>query len=304
MSSSLPDGYELRHATAADAAQVTELARAAERAVLGVTALTEGDILDWWHVTEPGENVWLVERDGHLAAAATLWPRGVPNVWGDVHPELRGQGLGSALLELTEARAAELGASAVRNDVFGNDDVAIALLESRGYRPVRRYFEMRIALGDEPPPEPTWPDGLTVAPFRDGDGPAFHAALAEAFSEEWGATPMEYDEWRRARLEADDFAPELWSIVRDGGEIAAVARCDPFRYGGGWVAGLGVRQPWRKRGLGLALLQRTFRLFHERGERSVGLGVDSENPTGATRLYERAGMEVESVTVTFEKGLA
>jgi ribosomal protein S18 acetylase RimI-like enzyme len=83
-----------------------------------------------------------------------------------------------------------------------------------------------------------------------------------------------------------------------------VARCDAYRYGGGWVAGLGVRKPWRKRGLGLALLQRTFRLFHERGERSVGLGVDSENPTGATRLYERAGMHVESESVTFERSLA
>jgi ribosomal protein S18 acetylase RimI-like enzyme len=304
MSSSLPDGFDVRFATEADAGRVAELARASEHASIGVSVLTEGDILDWWRVTEPGQNVWLVESDGHLAASATLWPRGVPNVWGDVHPELLGRGLGTALLALAEARAGELGASAVRNDVFARDQGAISLLESRGYRPVRRYYEMRIDLGDAAPPEPTWPDGLTVAPFRDGDGPAFHEAFAEAFSEEWGATRMEYDEWRRARLEADDFEPELWSIVRDGDEIAAVARCDAYRYGGGWVAGLGVRKPWRKRGLGLALLQRTFRLFHERGERSVGLGVDSENPTGATRLYERAGMHVETETVTFEKTLS
>ena len=39
-------------------------------------------------------------------------------------------------------------------------------------------------------------------------------------------------------------------------------------------------------------------------ERSVGLGVDSENPTGATRLYERAGMHAVSESVTFEKTLA
>jgi ribosomal protein S18 acetylase RimI-like enzyme len=304
MSSSLPDGFEVRFASHADSSAVTEVARASEHAVLGAFVLAEGDILDWWRVTEPGENVWLIEREGRLAAAATLWPRGVPNVWGDVHPELRGRGLGTTLLELAEARARELGAAAVRNDVFARDHGAITLLESRGYRPVRRYYEMRIELGDSPPPEPVWPDGLRVAPFRDGDGPAFHEALADAFSEEWGATPMEYDEWRQARLEADDFDPELWSIVRDGDEVAAVARCDAYRYGGGWVAGLGVRKPWRKRGLGLALLQRTFRLFHERGERSVGLGVDSENPTGATRLYERAGMHVESESVTFERSLA
>ena len=47
---------------------------------------------------------------------------------------------------------------------------------------------------------------------------------------------------------------------------------------------------WRRRGLGLALLRQAFTWFWERGERRVGLGVDTENPTDARRLYERAGM--------------
>jgi ribosomal protein S18 acetylase RimI-like enzyme len=304
MSSSLPDGFDVRFATDADAAAVAELARAVEDVVLGAPVITEGDIRDWWRVTEPGQNVWLVESDGHLAASATLWPRGVPNVWGDVHPELLGRGLGTALLALAEARAGELGASAVRNDVFARDQGAISLLESRGYRPVRRYYEMRIDLGDAAPPEPTWPEGLTVAPFRDGDGPEFHRVLTEAFRDEWGSTPMEYEEWRRARVEADDVELAIWSLVRDGDEVVAVCRCDAFRYGGGWVAGLGVVERWRRRGIGLALLQHTFGVFHARGERSIGLGVDSENPTGATRLYERAGMHVELESITFERALS
>jgi mycothiol synthase len=305
MSSFLPDSFEVRFANEDDAAAVAELTRACEEDVLGVGVVAEGDIRDWWRVTNPGENVWLIHDDGRLAAAATLWPRDeVPNVWGDVRPELRGRGLGTALLALTEARARELGAGAIRSESFAQDRAAVELLERHGYRPVRRHYEMRIELGDEPPPEPEWPDGLTVAPFRDGDGPAFHAALGESFEEEWGHTPIEYEEWRRARLEADDFDPEVWAVVRDGDEVAAVVRCDPFRYGGGWVGALGVRKPWRRRGLGLALLRHTFRVFHVRGERSVGLGVDSENPTGATRLYERAGMHVETENVTFEKSLA
>ncbi len=305
MSSPLPDGFDVRFATDADAAAVAELARACEAVVLGTAVITEGDVRDWWRVTKPGENVWLIHGGGRLVGAATLWPQGdAPNVWGDVHPEAVGRGLGTALLELAEARARELGASAVRNEVFAQDETAAALLESRGYVPVRRHYGMRIELGDEAPPEPDWPGGLTVAPFRDGDGPAFHAALGESFQDEWGHTPLEYEEWRRARLDADDFDPEVWAVVRDGDEVAAVIRCDVFRYGGGWVGALGVRQPWRRRGIGLALLQHAFRVFHARGERSVGLGVDTENPTGATRLYERAGMHVEDETVTFEKSLA
>lgn len=77
------------------------------------------------------------------------------------------------------------------------------------------------------------------------------------------------------------------------GDAAAVAE----------VGALGVRKPWRRRGVGLALLHHVIRVFHARGERSVGLGVDSENPAGATRLYERAGMHGESESVTFEKSL-
>ena len=305
MSSSLPDGFEVRSATDDDAAAVAGLMRASEHAVLGVSVLTEGDIRDRWRLSDPGENVWLIHGDGQLAAAATLWPYGDATiVWGDVHPELLGRGLGTALLELAETCARGLGAGAIRNDTFARDEAASVLLAGRGYRPVRRYYEMRIELGDEAPPEPEWPEGLTVASFRDGDGPAFHQTLGESFQDEWGHAPLEYEEWRRARLDADDFDPEVWAVVRDGDEIAAVARCDVFRYGGGWVAALGVRKPWRRRGVGLALLHHTFCVFHARGERSVGLGVDSENPTGATRLYERAGMHVETESVMFEKKLA
>ena len=61
--------------------------------------------------------------------------------------------------------------------------------------------------------------------------------------------------------------------------------------GKGFVRWLGVRADWRGRGIGLALLSRAFREFHERGERNASsLHVDTDNPTGATRLYERAGM--------------
>jgi len=76
------------------------------------------------------------------------------------------------------------------------------------------------------------------------------------------------------------------------------------RWGTPHVALLGVRERWRRRGLGLALLHRVFGEFYSRGERKVGLGVDAQNPTGATRLYERAGMHVHTEDIVFEKELA
>ena len=71
----------------------------------------------------------------------------------------------------------------------------------------------------------------------------------------------------------------------------------------GWVGSLGVRRPWRKRGLGEALLLQSFYNLHANGYKTIGLGVDAQNPTGATRLYKKAGMHAASEFVTYEKEL-
>ena len=304
MSSSLPEPLTVRAATDADAEPVAELSAAAERAVRGEADIDAADIRDWWRLIDLEKSSWVIEDRGSIVAAATLFTRGlVPSVWGDVHPEHNGRGLGSTLLDLTEARARERDAATIRQEAFGANRSARMLFEARGYRHVRTQYTMRIDLDDEPPPEPEWPDGLRPKPFRIEDAEAFYAAQTEAFEDEWGFVALPFEEWRKLRLEADDFDPSVWTLVRDGDEVAAVVRCDAFRYGGGWVGLIGVRRRWRRRGLGLALLQHTFRLFHQRGERRVGLGVDSANPTGATRLYERAGMYVEAEEVSYERQL-
>jgi mycothiol synthase len=64
-----------------------------------------------------------------------------------------------------------------------------------------------------------------------------------------------------------------------------------------------VRRPWRRAGLGLALLRHSFGEFYRRGTYKVVLGVDSQNLTGATRLYERAGMYIELQYDAYEKEL-
>jgi ribosomal protein S18 acetylase RimI-like enzyme len=161
---------------------------------------------------------------------------------------------------------------------------------------------MTIELTEEPP-EPELPDGLSIETFRSEDARAWHNAANEAFADEWGFTSLPFDEWWEMRSTAADFDPTLWFLVRDGDEIAAFARCDAGRRGGGFVGMLGVRKQWRRRGLGLALLRHAFREFRRRGAPRVSLGVDAENPTGATRLYERAGMQVQVEYVTFERKL-
>jgi mycothiol synthase len=113
--------------------------------------------------------------------------------------------------------------------------------------------------------------------------------------------PRSYEEWseRRAR---SSFDPSLWFLVQHGGDSVAAVLCS-ISDGIGWIDTLAVRRPWRRRGLGSALLTHAFAALHERGMRRMALGVDAENPTGATRVYERAGMRVSQQYATYSKEL-
>src|SRR5205807_894240 len=128
--------------------------------------------------------------------------------------------------------------------------------------------------------------------------------MNEAFVDDWGFVAMPFDEWKRFRLDASDVDTSLWFLALGGDDVAGVIRCDAKKFGGGFVGALGVRRPWRGRGIGMALLQHAFVEYHRRGMPRVSLGVDSENPSGATRPYERAGMRVVAEDVLFEKELA
>ena len=115
-----------------------------------------------------------------------------------------------------------------------------------------------------------------------------------------------YDRWRRQQLDAPLARPDMSFVALAGDEIAGVCLCathESGERGYGWVGILGVRPPWRRRGLGEALLRTAFRAFAAEGATRVGLGVDGENTTGAVRLYERAGMRVIRRYDTYERRL-
>ena len=113
---------------------------------------------------------------------------------------------------------------------------------------------------------------------------------------------MTLEDWRRNRFGDPEFDPTLWAIAWDGEEVAGFS-LNRYRMGNGWIRTLGVRRPWRKRGLGEAILLHSFGEFYRRGKKTIGLGVDAQNPTGATRLYQKVGMYAASEFVTYEKEL-
>jgi GNAT superfamily N-acetyltransferase len=294
----------LRPAVAADAAAVTELVAALESSLYGESAFSQADLEGEWSDLDLEHNVRVV-RDGEriVGYGAVHELGGIGRAEGYVHPDVLGRGIGTMVATGLEQDAARRGARAIQNSVLEVDSAGRGLLESLGYVAVRVFREMRIAL-DAPPPAPEWPDGLRVVAFDpEHDALDFHAAHQEAFAEHWGHTPRDFESWSKSNLASERFDPTLWCVVRAGDEIAGGTICTADTYGGGFVHALFTRRPWRKQGVGAALLGDVFGRFWERGERSVGLGVDAANDTGAFRLYERAGMAPALGWVVYEKAL-
>lgn len=296
--------FRLRHAEPADAPAVADAQIAVESSLYGLTTYSQADLENEWAVLDLERNARVVLDGERVVGYGSLSERGeLWRVEGIVHPRDQGRGAGRELAISLEREAAERGARRVQATTFERDMPGRRLLESLGYRPVRVFRELRIELTERPSP-PEWPEGLGVDPLdEEHDLPAFHAAHQEAFADHWEHTPRSFEDWHKWNVGADTFDPSLWCVVRDGDEIAAGAINVAGLYGGGWVAALFTRRPWRRRGVGGALLLDAFRRFWERGERSVGLGVDAGSETGAYRVYERAGMTPVLGWVTFEKAV-
>lgn len=258
-------------------------------------------------------DVFVVEtNDGRIVGSEEFYKvkgHHVLKADGFVHPDFKGLGIGSSLLQKAEERAqAEMEFAdpelqvALQILMDNKDEAGHALLRAQGYTPTRYYWSMEIILKDAPPAI-TFPAGIEMRPFiRDEHAVAVWQADNEAFQDHWGSHKSSYEDWSHAKFGNPSFDPTLWKIAWEGDQIAGFSQ-NRYRMGKGWVGTIGVRRPWRNKGLGLALLHHTFGEFYKRGMKTVGLGVDSSNPTGATRLYERAGMHVISEFVKYEKEL-
>ena len=295
----------VRRPTFDDLDAVVELGNAFERVFTGAEGFRVPDLAHEWRRLDLERDAWLVVvPGGRIAGYATLEDRGESRFMADgyVHPELRGLGVGRKLVELAEERARERGGTVVTTGIVTADEAAAELLGRRGYAPVRHFYRMVIELDDEPP-RPVWPEGIRPEPFREDEARELHEAIEDAFQDHWDHRPRPFELFRERVIESPGYDPSLWTVARAADHIAGATICEAGVYDMGWVHSLSVRRPWRRAGLGRALLLNAFRQFHERGERRVGLGVDTESPTGATRLYERVGMEVAEQTTVFLKEL-
>ncbi len=307
--SPLPSGYAIRPPAFDDVDAVAAVLLADELADVAPPVYDADFVRAWW--SSPGSDLaadaWLVVGpDGATVAHASVVPDGDARLksWGVVHRDHRGLGLGSMLLDLLEARAtARLGpvsGGALDHSIDDADDAARAMVLGRGFSFVRSFRHMLIDL-DGPRHPGTAPTGIEIRGIDpEEDLARAHAIFVDAFADEWGYREIPFAEWRSLEVDIPAFDPSLWLLATDGdavvGALSAVAQD-----GRGWVGELGVRRAWRGRGIGSALLRRTFATFADRGMPRVMLNVDFDNPTGAMRLYERVGMRAVRGYDIFEK---
>ena len=283
---------------------MSAVVQAAESSLYGESAFSQADLEEEWADLDIERDARVVSDGDRVVGYALVRERGeLWRVEGCVHPDALGRGTGTLIATALEEDAVVGGGVRIQNAVLEADVAACRLLESLGYDAVRVFRELRIEL-DAPPPAPDWPNGLRVVPFDpERDARAFHAAHQEAFADSWDFTPRDLEAWSKTHLGSERFDPALWCVVRAGDEIAAGTICVGDTYGGGWVDVLFTRRPWRRRGVGAALLGESFSRFWERGERSVGLSVDAASDSGAFRIYERAGMTPVLGWAVYEKEL-
>lgn len=293
-----PDGYTVRPSTRDDIEAIAHLVQTIDLHDEGIVEPVRGHIEDDWAnpvFQAEQDTVVVASRSGELAAYASAWgiePSTSVEAWINVHPDHRGRGLGTWLVGWAETRSRRYlnrpGASTLLRPSVSSSGDGRAFLERSGYRHVRTFWHMERALGGTERAG-SLPAGVTIRPFRDGDGPAVHSVLEASFEGHFGFERMAYDAWESATFGAPSSDPSLVFIAERGEEpvgvlMTSIDEEEP------WVAELGVLEAHRGTGIGRALLRRAFAELAARGWTIVKLNVDGENRSGATRLYESAGM--------------
>jgi ribosomal protein S18 acetylase RimI-like enzyme len=217
-----------------------------------------------------------------------------------VHPAHRGKGLGSRLLAFAEANARAAGSDRLGQNVDDADPSAAALLAAHGYELKATTWLLQIALPDEPG-APAVPDGLTARAYRDGDGPAVHELVEDAFGS-FRSRRRGYAEWAQHIVERPTFAPHLSCLAFDGDRlVGAQLGLDLPDSEHGHIAELAVHDGYRGRAVGAFLLRQAFHDIYRHGRR--GCHVWTHSDTGALGFYQRAGMTIAQSGAHYSKQL-
>ncbi|GMA32582.1 GNAT family N-acetyltransferase [Litorihabitans aurantiacus] len=253
------------------------------------------------HGFDPALDSWAVREDGVLVAYGQLrvssaltsegWARA--NVDGGVHPHWRGRGIGTQLLERMEPRARALAAerhpgAPVQLRASGGREGSDArdLLADHGYAPVRYFTDMARSL----PGEALGPLDARVRVLTEEMSEAVRLAHNEAFASHWGSTAQSPERWADHIGASASRLADSRVVLDDDGTVLAYALCGQWVDRELYVSLVGTRPEARGRGLARAVLEATVADAAASGRYDlIELGVDTEHPSGAGRLYASVG---------------
>ncbi len=260
------------------------------------------------------------DTDGQLVGLGKLWIPPIGEVIDGflgfrVLPTARSGDLERQIVAWAEGRMREVERERgvqvkLRSSTRANQSERIALLERCGFKVDRYFFTMERSLS-LPIPESQLPATFTMRQVRGNeDSEAWVELFNQSFIDHWNhheLTVESYKHW----LTEPDYKPELDLVaVAADGTFAAFCHChisleDNKRSGRneGWISTLGTRRGFRRMGLGRAMLLAGMQQLKAKGVDTARLGVDSENPSGAGRLYESVGFGKVYTQIIFVKDM-
>ncbi len=328
--SQLTEKYEIRPATWTDVDRLVELRNASSQNTRGTNVTADHWQRRHWH--ESGlnlkTNTLLVLDDekaiGYVEITCET-PYVVYEMAGVVHPDYRGQKIGTYLIVCAENRvnqdldkAPEGTAVFIQNSTFDSNRPGRVLLAAHGFEGVRDFVYLQIGM-DTPPPQPDVPTGIEIRELQSSDWEKVGPALNEAFQDHWGIVDHESsaeesgnnaDKPSPKETDPEAFNPEYFNspglcyVAWDGDEVAGSCLCNATTVefpGAGYLGSLSIRPKYRRRGIGLALTLQALNVYYERGTRQVYTDTDGDSFTKAYRLYQKAGMHIFRRELVYEK---
>lgn len=310
----------------ADYPAMVDIFNACDRADEGEEVYTvEGLQNDYAHLTncDLRQDLLMADVDSKLVGFGRVWwwvndeGERLYGVTGSVHPEWRGKGIGTAILQWQEQRARDIAAThpaaeprALQVWVMEAAQARHRMFLRAGYEPIRYgYMMVRPALDDLP--DAPMPAGVEVRPVLPEHMRVIWDGMSEAFKDHWGHRAMSEEDYQ-GWLGWPDMQPHLWQVAWDvrTNEVAGAVMStifprenEAFGIKRGWTDPIWVRRPWRRNGLARALIIKSLALLKEQGMIEAALGVDAQNPNKALHLYESCGYEVRKRSFTLRKAL-
>lgn len=181
------------------------------------------------------------------------------------------------------------------------------ILSECGFSIDRYYHSMSRPLTDLP--ERPLPEGITVRAVLPKDYRKIWDASIEAFRDEYGAAEPK-EEWYLSYLADPNFQPYLWQVAWDGDKVVgsvqnyiSMEENELEGHNRGYTEGISVIREWRGRGVASYLICKSMAMFKAMNLDEVALIADTQNPTGAMRLYTNLGYQAYRTIFDLRKPL-